>query len=66
MEISLTWEVVPDLVIKTIELKGEFKQGEQYAISKGFKLQRGLNATILEEEYGRSNFVFSQKKLETD
>lgn len=64
MEISLTWEVFPNLVIRTFELMGEFDEGVQYAVSKGFRLQRGINAAILDEEYGRSNFIFSQQEFE--
>lgn len=61
MEVLLKWEQFPDLVIKTVELKGEFKQGVQYAISEGFRLQRSDEFTVFKEEYGASEqLLFAQ------
>lgn len=47
MEILFQWDVSQDSVIKTIELKGEFDQGEHYdAIKKSFKVQRKLERVV--------------------
>ena len=66
MEILLTWEVFPDLVIRKFELMGEFNEEKQYATSKGFRLQRGFDATILDEGYGKTHILFSREEFKTD
>ena len=59
MDVCLRWEIIPDLVVRSIELMGEFdEQGVQYAISEGFRIQRDHETQVLQKEHGSGDVIF--------